>query len=236
MIQFSIPKLNQIPMKNTRTTFLLVILWLYLNKHFLFASLLYSPNSIGEKIKSALKKAVGGVALSLSTGLSVGVFFLQFLEWWYSSENQETVKTLTALPTPPPPVHLDYNSDSPLLPKMKTVCPLCRKNRVNDTVLATSGYVFCYRCVFNYVRSHQACPITGYPTEVQHLIKLYSPENWKGLAPYLTTKWLHCKATGLVFLRVNSIFDTSHSQLIIVWTSDNHMDFFKRIYSLILTF
>ena len=31
MIQFSIPKLNQIPMKNTRTTFLLVILWLYLN-------------------------------------------------------------------------------------------------------------------------------------------------------------------------------------------------------------
>lgn len=120
---------------------------------------------------------MGGVALSLSTGLSVGVFFLQFLEWWYSSENQETIKSLTALPTPPPPVHLDYNSDSPLLPKMKTVCPLCRKNRVNDTVLATSGYVFCYRCVFHYVRSHQACPITGYPTEVQHLIKLYSPEN-----------------------------------------------------------
>ncbi|EDM05474.1 peroxisomal biogenesis factor 12 [Rattus norvegicus] len=142
------------------------------------ASAMQEPvRSIGKKIKSALKKAVGGVALSLSTGLSVGVFFLQFLDWWYSSENQETIKSLTALPTPPPPVHLDYNSDSPLLPKMKTVCPLCRKARVNDTVLATSGYVFCYRCVFNYVRSHQACPITGYPTEVQHLIKLYSPEN-----------------------------------------------------------
>lgn len=137
----------------------------------------FSPNSFREQIISALKKAVGGVALSLSTGLSVGVFFLQFLDWWYSSENQETVKSLTALPTPPPPVHLDYNSDSPLLPKLKTACPLCRKTRVNDTVLATSGYVFCYRCVFNYVRSHQACPITGYPTEVQHLIKLYSPEN-----------------------------------------------------------
>ncbi|ELW61739.1 peroxisome assembly protein 12 [Tupaia chinensis] len=142
------------------------------------ASMMQQPTkSISEKIKSALKKALGGVALSLSTGLSVSVFFLQFLDWWYSSENQETIKSLTALPTPPPPVHLDYNSDSPLLPKMKTVCPLCRKTRVNDTVLATSGYVFCYRCVFNYVRSHQACPITGYPTEVQHLIKLYSPEN-----------------------------------------------------------
>lgn len=74
----------------------------------------YSPNSVNEKIKSALKKAVGGIALSLSTGLSVGVFFLQFLEWWYSFENQETIKSLTALPTPPPPVHLDYNSDSPV--------------------------------------------------------------------------------------------------------------------------
>ncbi|XP_075417524.1 peroxisome assembly protein 12 [Tenrec ecaudatus] len=135
------------------------------------------PASVCEKMKLTLKKVVGGAALSLSTGLSVGVFFLQFLEWWYSSENQETIKSLTALPIPPPPVHLDYNSDSPLLPKMKTVCPLCRKTRVNDTVLATSGYVFCYRCVFNYVRTHQACPITGYPTEVQHLIKLYSPES-----------------------------------------------------------
>ncbi|XP_029068714.1 LOW QUALITY PROTEIN: peroxisome assembly protein 12 [Monodon monoceros] len=136
-----------------------------------------AAGSVGEKMKSALKQAVGGAASCLSTGLSVGVFFLQFLEWWYSSGNQETIKSLTALPTPPPPVHLDYNSDSPLLPQMKTVCPLCRKNRVNDTVLATSGYVFCYRCVFHYVRSHRACPITGYPTQVQHLIKLYSPEN-----------------------------------------------------------
>ncbi|XP_012394816.3 peroxisome assembly protein 12 [Orcinus orca] len=142
------------------------------------ASMMQQPaGSVGEKIKSALKQAVGGAASCLSSGLSVGVFFLQFLEWWYSSGNQETIKSLTALPTPPPPLHLDYNSDSPLLPQMKTVCPLCRKNRVNDTVLATSGYVFCYRCVFNYVKSHRACPITGYPTQVQHLIKLYSPEN-----------------------------------------------------------
>ncbi|XP_074045013.1 peroxisome assembly protein 12 [Macrotis lagotis] len=135
------------------------------------------PASIQEKVQSAIKKAIGGLAVSISTGLSVGVFFLQFLDWWYSSENQETIKSLTTLPTPPPPVHLDYNSDPSLLPKLKTVCPLCRKTRVNDTALATSGYVFCYRCVYNYVRSHQTCPITGYATEVQHLVKLYSPEN-----------------------------------------------------------
>lgn len=180
--------------------------WSHPNKLFSLPFALF-PNSVGERIKSALKKAVGGVALSLSTGLSVGVFFLQFLDWWYSSENQETIKSLTALPTPPPPVHLDYNSDSPLLPKVKTVCPLCRKTRVNDTVLATSGYVFCYRCVFNYVRSHQACPITGYPTEVQHLIKLYSPENWTRLAEHLTAQVLDCRPQDC--FRVANNTDTS---------------------------
>ncbi|KAM9118042.1 peroxisome assembly protein 12 [Pangshura tecta] len=134
-------------------------------------------HSIKEQVQSAVKKALGGVALSLSTSLSVGVFFLQFLDWWYSSENQETIKSLTALPTPPPPVHLDHSTGSPLLPKLKTVCPLCRKIRANDTVLSTSGFVFCYRCVYTYVKSHQRCPITGYATELQHLVKLYSPES-----------------------------------------------------------
>ncbi|CAM4573356.1 peroxisome assembly protein 12 [Lepidochelys kempii] len=134
-------------------------------------------HSIKEQVQSAVKKALGGVALSLSTSLSVGVFFLQFLDWWYSSENQETIKSLTALPTPPPPVHLDHGTGSPLVPKLKTVCPLCRKIRANDTVLSTSGFVFCYRCVYTYVKSHQRCPITGYATELQHLVKLYSPES-----------------------------------------------------------
>ncbi|NXG31091.1 PEX12 protein, partial [Dromaius novaehollandiae] len=134
-------------------------------------------HSIKTQVQSAMKKALDGIAFSLSTGLSVGVFFLQFLDWWYSSENQETIKSLTALPTPPPPVHLDHGVDSALLPKLKTMCPLCRKIRANATVLSTSGYVFCYRCVYNYVKTHQRCPITGYATELQHLVKLYSPES-----------------------------------------------------------
>ncbi|NWU64336.1 PEX12 protein, partial [Pterocles burchelli] len=89
--------------------------------------------SIKTQVQSAVGKVLGGVALSLSTGLSISVFFLQFLDWWYSSENQETIKSLTALPTPPPPVHLDDGAGSALLPKLKTLCPLCRKIRVNAT-------------------------------------------------------------------------------------------------------
>ncbi|XP_074870022.1 peroxisome assembly protein 12 [Carettochelys insculpta] len=134
-------------------------------------------HSIKERVSSAVKKALGGIAFSLSSSLSVGVFFLQFLDWWYSTENQENIKSLTALPTPPPPIHLEHGIRSPLLPTLKTVCPLCRKLRANDTVLSTSGFVFCYRCVYAYVKNHQKCPITGYATELQHLVKLYSPES-----------------------------------------------------------
>ncbi|XP_066431286.1 peroxisome assembly protein 12 [Eleutherodactylus coqui] len=123
-----------------------------------------------------LKKALGGVSMTLSSSLSLGVFFLQFLEWWYSTENQETVKSLSSLPAPSAPIHFELEAYSPLLPKLKTVCPLCRKVRVNDTALGTSGYVFCYRCAYYYVKNHQRCPVSGYPTELQHLIRLYAPD------------------------------------------------------------
>ncbi|XP_029468606.1 peroxisome assembly protein 12 [Rhinatrema bivittatum] len=135
-----------------------------------------SAHSLNNKLRRAVKRALGSITLSFSTGLSVGVFFLQFLDWWYSSENQETIKARSTLPAPPPPIHFDQETYSPLLPKLKTVCPLCRKIRANDTALSTSGYVFCYRCAYYYVKHHQRCPVTGYPTELQHLVKLYSPE------------------------------------------------------------
>ncbi|NXS36407.1 PEX12 protein, partial [Pomatostomus ruficeps] len=134
-------------------------------------------HSFTSQVQSAMRKALGGIAFSLSTGLSISVFFLQFLDWWYSSENQETIKALTAFPTPPPPVHLEQEPSSALLPSLRTVCPLCRKVRINATALATSGFVFCYRCAYSYVKAHQRCPVTGYATELQHLVKLYSPES-----------------------------------------------------------
>lgn len=134
-------------------------------------------NSAIEQLTFFFRNACGRMASSLSTGLAMGVFFLQFLEWWYSSENQETVKSLSSLPTPPPPVHLDGYLAPTALPALKSLCPLCRKHRANHTALSTSGHVFCYRCIFAYVKRHQRCPMTGYPSELQHLIKLYSPES-----------------------------------------------------------
>lgn len=57
--------------------------------------------SVPGKLNLAIRKVLGVTAVTLSTGLSVGVFFLQFLEWWYSSENN--TPSLMALPIPDPP-------------------------------------------------------------------------------------------------------------------------------------
>ena len=62
---------------------------------------LFSRYSFYEKLYSLLSTGVGGLAIALSSGLSVGVFFLQFLEWWYSSDQHSV--SLTALPVPDPP-------------------------------------------------------------------------------------------------------------------------------------
>lgn len=141
--------------------------------------------SLVQRAWGLMSQAARGVAMSLSTSLSLGFFFLQFLEWWYSSDNQGTVKALTSLPAPPPPLHLQQEPgvrDSPpggddkLAPDNRH-CPLCHRTRSNATVLSTSGFVFCYRCVYTYVKANHRCPLTGYPTELQHLIKIYSPES-----------------------------------------------------------
>lgn len=131
-------------------------------------------SGVGERLRQLTSTVIGGLAISLSTSLSMGVFFLQFLEWWYSSENQSTIKTLTSLPTPPPPIHLQDQSG---LAKHNKLCPVCRKVRTNDTVVSTSGFVFCYRCIYVYIKAHQKCPMSGYPSELQHLIKIYPSES-----------------------------------------------------------
>ncbi|XP_019740411.1 peroxisome assembly protein 12 [Hippocampus comes] len=132
-------------------------------------------NSVLQRAWWLTSQAARGVAVSLSTSLSLGVFFLQFLEWWYSSDNRAVVKSLTSLPAPPPPLHLGEEGRRDAAADVSR-CPLCRRLRVNAAVLSTSGFVFCYRCIYLYVKANRRCPLTGYPTELQHLIKIYSPD------------------------------------------------------------
>lgn len=113
-----------------------------------------------------LQLALSSVAAGISTGLTVAVFFLQFLEWWYTSD---TKSTFTAFPTPPPPKNV-YKTNFP-----HSVCPVCGNKRTNDTALSSSGFVFCYPCIHNYVKEHGCCPVTGLPSNFHNLVKLYLP-------------------------------------------------------------
>ncbi|XP_034046998.1 peroxisome assembly protein 12 [Thalassophryne amazonica] len=163
--------------------------------------------SLAQRAWWMMSRVARGVAASLSTSLSVGVFFLQFLDWWYTSDNQSTVKALTSLPVPPPPVHLHHKliggqkrDGSPsILPSHREeaqltpasadtqsvstsscssrTCPLCRRVFTNATALSTSGFVFCYRCIYPYVKANHRCPVTGYPTELQHVVRIYMPDS-----------------------------------------------------------
>ncbi|XP_069566307.1 peroxisome assembly protein 12 isoform X1 [Brachyistius frenatus] len=137
--------------------------------------------SLARRAWRLMSQAARGAAVSLSSSLSLGVFFLQFLDWWYSSENQSSLKGLTALPAPPAPLHLQQHGEATRPGSGSSggrrSCPLCGKLRTNATALSTSGFVFCYRCVYAYVKTNRRCPVTGFPTELQHLVKIYSPDS-----------------------------------------------------------
>lgn len=47
--------------------------------------------------------------------------------------------------------------------------------RKNETALLTSGYVFCYVCVYKHVKEKRNCPVTGYKTDLSNLVKIYPP-------------------------------------------------------------
>lgn len=128
----------------------------------------YIPNDKQRKLSTLIwnliNSFVGGVTLTISCG----AFCMQFLEWWYSQETGTV--TFGALPVPPPPSKwpLEINEG---------ICPICKKEMYNDTALSSSGFVFCYPCIFQYVKENEKCPVTGYRSSLGQLVKLYNDES-----------------------------------------------------------
>lgn len=129
-------------------------------------SLPWSTLGFRGKLLALLKKMLNLTAVTVSTGMSVGLFFIQFLDWWYSNDTGHA--SLTSLPVPDPPKR-DNTSET----RQFNICPVCHRTRTNDTVLSVSGYVFCYPCIYDYVKEYKQCPVTKYPAKTDHLIKLY---------------------------------------------------------------
>lgn len=107
--------------------------------------------------------------------LSISLFILRLVQWWYSREHESIVRKTSTLPIPPPPssTHTLPSSEGITLPSDVYLCPLCDRPRIDPTTLSTSGFVFCYECISNYIDNHGKCPLTLFPTSREQIIKLF---------------------------------------------------------------
>ena len=56
------------------------------------------------------------------------------------------------------------------------LCPLCRRKRVNPTVVKETGFVYCYRCIVGAVRTEGRDPVTGAECSEDGIIRLFVEE------------------------------------------------------------
>jgi len=119
---------------------------------------------------SMLSRVGGLVADNAKWAVYIGVFFIRFLQWWYSPENQQNNVRPTIAP-PPPPRAIPH-PEGVEIPVDKAKCPLCLRNRVNSAMLP-SGFVFCYTCIFNHLKDEGTCPVTLRPCRMEDLRKIY---------------------------------------------------------------
>jgi hypothetical protein len=110
---------------------------------------------------------------SLRLLLPTAIFFIKFLEWWYSPGSPaRSLSTSPLGPAVPPPRMLPPHSKGiPFDGTQYGHCPLCHRP-INNATALPSGYVFCYRCAYDQAEKFGKCPITLLPTRVWQLRKV----------------------------------------------------------------
>lgn len=142
------------------------------------SQLLSIPNGTGPaaKLWGILRRGALKAGFTLqdhsSSALLLLVFGYKALEWWFTA-GEEKLASSSALPPPPPPPAPLPVREGVGLPDNPQQCPLCRRLRVNPSVLAQSGYVFCYPCIFKFVMDHGCCPVTRIDASLDDIRKLY---------------------------------------------------------------
>ncbi|KAF9263665.1 hypothetical protein L218DRAFT_327709 [Marasmius fiardii PR-910] len=110
---------------------------------------------------------------SLRLLLPTAIFFIKFLEWWYSPNSP--ARSLSASPrgpaVPPPSMLPPHPRGIPFDKQAYGKCPIC-KDTINNATALPSGYVFCYRCAYDHVEKQGNCPVTLIPARVWQLRKV----------------------------------------------------------------
>ncbi|OSD04331.1 cyclin-dependent protein kinase inhibitor [Trametes coccinea BRFM310] len=119
------------------------------------------PKGFVAVLKHLLRRSPRLLLDSLKVLLPTAIFFIKFLEWWYSpSSPARSLAVSPSGPAVPPPRLLAPHPQGIRVDDVEYgVCGLCRDTLSNATAFP-SGYVFCYRCAHNYVEKHGRCPVT----------------------------------------------------------------------------
>ena len=154
--------------------------------------LVYDLDRKNSKPESLLKT----ILLFFNNCLTNVLYFIQFLKWYqdyrdnqsFSNEvdvfimpikkvlnNQESQQDKDLVPPPQLPEKISQNKFFQNL-NNQSLCPLCTKKRSNECVLSVSGFVFCYPCIFKFIRTHNRCPLTNYPCTTKDIIRIYASE------------------------------------------------------------
>jgi len=125
-----------------------------------------------QRAREAWVRVSAAIGTHTRSALILAVFGYKLLEWWYTSAEQK-LGGQQAPPPPPPPPAPKPSPQGIRLPNDLGICPLCRAERVNPAMIATSGYVFCYPCAFKFVESQGCCPVTKISARVDQIRRLY---------------------------------------------------------------
>ncbi len=111
------------------------------------------------KAKIVYKKSVkqnNALLDMINKPLILAIFLgYKILNWYYSSSNNNNQNQNFIQ---------NQNISSPFNQSVvnnRNICPLCSKDINNPAVLSCSGYVFCYNCINNFVKTHKKCPISN---------------------------------------------------------------------------
>ncbi|KAI0069147.1 hypothetical protein BV25DRAFT_1818118 [Artomyces pyxidatus] len=129
--------------------------------------------SLMDNLRRLLRSSPRLLLDSLRILLPTAIFFIKFLEWWYSPSSPARALSTSPLgPAVPPPQLLPPHPKGIRIDGTKYgICPICQNPITNATALP-SGYVFCYRCAYDQVEKHGKCPVTLLPARIWQLRKV----------------------------------------------------------------
>ena len=71
-----------------------------------------------------------------------------------------------------PPLPPTRHASGIPLPTNPALCPICGETR-RRSATCTSGILFCFDCLKNFVEEHGFCPVTRYPSSIADIRRVY---------------------------------------------------------------